>query len=50
MSRGWLQVIRSDCSLNICVHFLMIRDHELMIRYGRQNQQMHTQMCKFIVV
>jgi hypothetical protein len=36
MSHGMLQCSRSDCSLNTCVHFLIVRDHALMIRYGRQ--------------
>jgi hypothetical protein len=30
--------------------FKMIRDHALMIHYEKQNQQVHTQICKFIIL
>jgi len=28
----------------------MVHDHALMIRCGRQSQQIHIQICKFIIV
>jgi len=28
----------------------MIRDHEVMIYYEKQNQNVHIQICKFIAV
>ena len=42
--------MRMEHWLKTEIQFQMIHDHALMINYHKHNQQVHVEICKYIVV